>query len=263
MDTIQRFSQKVDGYTRYRWDYAEEAIRAVIAECRISSKSVIADIGSGTGILTRHFVDRVGSVVAVEPSLEMRAIAAEQDAGRYQILHGFAEATTLPSSSVDMITVGRALHWFQPDSTRAEFCRILKPSGWMAVFSVEWTDQELCKALKILRTAENGWDAEADHRALTKPVPLGFYFGHETFRNLRFPHVGRETWDDFLGRISSFSAAPGPDHPMRPKFVDVLYQLFAAWAHEGNITVHRATGVAFGHLQPSAREEIGHERDRG
>lgn len=264
MDSIQRFSQRADLYARYRWDYAEGAIQAVVAECKLSGKSVIADIGSGAGTLARHFLDRVGSVIAVEPSHKMRAIAGEQAPGRYRILHGFAEATTLPSNSVDMITVGRALHWFQPDLARAEFCRVLKPHGWMAVFSVEWTDQTLCDALRILRVVENGWDAESDHIALTKPVPLSFYFGHETFRTLCFSEAGRESWDDFLGRISSFSAAPGPYHPLRPKFIRALHDLFDSWAdQESFVTVHRVTRVTFGHFHASLLDRREHKRYRG
>ena len=116
MRAVDQYSQRAISYARYRWDYAPAAVEAIVKECGLTENSIIADIGSGTGMLTRHFADRVGTVFAVEPNSDMRGIAAQTLHGckAWQSIDGFSDATTLPECSVDMITVGRALHWFRP-----------------------------------------------------------------------------------------------------------------------------------------------------
>ena len=249
MKAADRYSQRAISYARYRWDYAPAAVEAAVAECGLTEHSIIADIGSGTGMLARHFVDRVRTVFAVEPNSDMRGIASQTLLGckAWQSIDGFSDATTLPDSSVDMITVGRALHWFPPDSTRTEFNRVIKPDGWLAVFSVPCTDQGLVESLKGIRTEENGWNIAADKRQLTR-VPLSFYFGHDKLLKLTFPGLVRETWEDFVGRISSTAPCPRSDHPLRSKFERALREVFERHAADGVLVVTFATEVVFGRL---------------
>jgi 16S rRNA A1518/A1519 N6-dimethyltransferase RsmA/KsgA/DIM1 with predicted DNA glycosylase/AP lyase activity len=77
MDTTKKFSSKAEKYAKYRWDYAEQAIQTILSVTHVSATSVMADIGAGTGILTRHFVDKVERVYAVEPNPEMRQLAVK------------------------------------------------------------------------------------------------------------------------------------------------------------------------------------------
>jgi len=78
MDPTRRFSSKAEKYAKYRWDYAPQAIQTIFEVTHLSAESSVADIGSGTGILTRHFVDKVKCVFAVEPNREMRQLAVEE-----------------------------------------------------------------------------------------------------------------------------------------------------------------------------------------
>ena len=93
--------------------------------------SVIADIGSGTGISTQLLLSAGCEVYAVEPNREMREAAERilQGQAGFHSVDGTAEATTLPNQSVDLIVAAQAFHWFAPLPTRAEFDRILKPDG--------------------------------------------------------------------------------------------------------------------------------------
>jgi ubiquinone/menaquinone biosynthesis C-methylase UbiE len=75
VDTKTAYSSKAEKYARYRWDYSPLAIQAVFDSAHITRASSIADIGAGTGILTRHFVGRAGRVWAIEPNAEMRQMA--------------------------------------------------------------------------------------------------------------------------------------------------------------------------------------------
>jgi len=126
-----RFSDRVENYIRYRPTYPKVLISELKKEQLISEDSVIADIGSGTGIFTKLLLKAGCTVYAVEPNDEMRE-AAEKILGWYPnfiSINGQAEATTLGRRSVDMIAAAQAFHWFDAEETKREFKRILKPTG--------------------------------------------------------------------------------------------------------------------------------------
>jgi SAM-dependent methyltransferase len=250
MNVVDRYSGKALAYAR-RWEYSAEAIQALVIECGLSEDSIVADIGSGTGMVTGHFVDRVRAVYAVEPNSDMRHIATDalRSSASYRSVSGFADATTLPDKSVDMITVGRALHWFPKESTRAEFRRILVHDGWLAVLNVRCTDQALLDSLRAVYVEENGWQPAFD-KGRRPVVPLNFYFGHDHFRRLAVAGTVHERWGDFLTRISSFAAAPEPCHSRRSNFERALRAVFDERAVNGVLTVPNATEITFGRPTP-------------
>lgn len=51
----------------------------------------------------------------------------------FESIDGSAEDTTLADESVDLVVVANALHWVDRDAARAEFSRILRPGGRVAV----------------------------------------------------------------------------------------------------------------------------------
>ena len=107
-DAKQRFSNRVTDYVRYRPSYPSALLDLLRAECDLRPDRSIADIGSGTGLLTKLFLDNGNRVFGVEPNEEMRAasehfLAAYRD---FSSINGSAEATTLPSQSVNFITAG-------------------------------------------------------------------------------------------------------------------------------------------------------------
>ena len=101
----------------------------------LSSESLVADIGSGTGILSELFLKNGNTVFCVEPNEEMRKAAEEllSSYPGFRSITGTAEMTTLTATSVDFITAAQAFHWFDASKTRIEFSRILKPGGWVSL----------------------------------------------------------------------------------------------------------------------------------
>ena len=71
-NATQRFSSRVDDYVRFRPGYPPEIIELLKKECGLTPEAVIADIASGTGILTRMLLDNGNRVFGVEPNDEMR-----------------------------------------------------------------------------------------------------------------------------------------------------------------------------------------------
>jgi ubiquinone/menaquinone biosynthesis C-methylase UbiE len=181
-DSATRFTNKADNYARYRWDFSSHAIEAIFRISGLTMSATVADVGSGTGILSQHFVERVKKLFALEPNNEMRKLAQNLLGSypAYTSIDGYAEATTLPNHSIDLIVVGRAIHWFDHEKARAEFVRILIPEGWLAILQTPCIDKKLDAAVKQIRIKENGWDVEGDKNKLKK-TPLSFFFGSEDF----------------------------------------------------------------------------------
>lgn len=55
-ETLYHFSQRVDNYIKYRPHYPKTVLELLQAECQLASTYVIADVGSGTGILSELFL---------------------------------------------------------------------------------------------------------------------------------------------------------------------------------------------------------------
>lgn len=134
-DHTRRFTGRVESYARHRPSYPWAVIELFERECGLASDSVVADVGSGTGILSTLFLENGNRVFGVEPNAEMRA-AAERllgDRSRFTSVAGTAEDTTLEAGSVDLVVAGQAFHWFDAGRARAEFARTLSPDGWVAL----------------------------------------------------------------------------------------------------------------------------------
>ena len=106
--STERFSSRVDNYVRYRPSYPAAAIELLQRRCGLNPRAVVADLGSGTGILTRLLLPCAAQVAAVEPNEPMRAAAEAALAGdaRFVSVQGTAEATTLAAASIDLVVAG-------------------------------------------------------------------------------------------------------------------------------------------------------------
>lgn len=127
----QKFNGKNNVYARFRPNYTKEFIEYLFLIVGVTQDSIICDIGSGTGILTKQLLQCVNKVFAVEPNDDMRKVA-ENDLSQYPnfvSIKGTAENTTIEDKSIDFITVAQAFHWFDKAAFKKECQRILKPNG--------------------------------------------------------------------------------------------------------------------------------------
>lgn len=118
-------------YAQFRPSYPQAFIDYLISKVGINPDAVLADIGSGTGKLTRQLLEIGSRVFAVEPNADMREIA-ERDLSPFEnfiSVSASAENTALPNESVDFITAAQAFHWFDKQLFKNECKRILKANG--------------------------------------------------------------------------------------------------------------------------------------
>jgi ubiquinone/menaquinone biosynthesis C-methylase UbiE len=246
MDPRGMFSAKAEKYARYRWDYAPEAVSFLVQMAGLSHRSIVADIGAGTGKLSLHFAGLVRCVYVIEPNQEMRALAAALLKGHAcKIMGNTAENTSLRSRSVDLITAAHALQWFDPENARREFRRIIKPTGWLAFVRNYGTDSRLNEAIGELSREEYGVDlhnlAELPHKK-----PASYFFGNHFYRKLTFPFSFKQDWESFLGGLTSASYMPDENHPLFPKLEKAAREVFERFCANGQLLIKGDTKLIVG-----------------
>lgn len=246
-DPTQRFTDRVDNYVRYRPGYPPAVVDCLRDELGISPGATVADVGSGTGILTRLLLDGGYTVYAVEPNDAMRA-AAERALGDRPGFHSVAataEATGLPDDSMDLVTAGQAFHWFDPDASRVEFARILRPGGCVALV---WNMRRfrepgfMADYEAMLQAYGQSYD---DVKQSARLGDLTTLFG-DWYETRTFPNEQVFDYDGLRGRLLSSSYAPPPGHPQHAPMMAQLRELFDRYQQGGAVTVLYDTQLYWG-----------------
>ncbi len=245
-DPTQRFSDRVADYRRWRPSYPPEIVDFLVEQTRLTSDWVIADIGSGTGLLSRLFLDHGNRVFGVEPNREMRE-AAEELCGEdalFTSVAGSAEETTLAAGSVELVAAGQAFHWFDPHRARTELERILKPSGWVTLI---WNDRRKTST-PFLRAYEQlllTWATdyrEVDHTRIGRSE-IESFFGADGLVTASFDNRQYFDCEGLEGRLLSSSYAPAAGHPSHEPMVASLRSIFDTHQVDGQVTFEYDTRV--------------------
>lgn len=152
------FGSAADVYDSTRPGYPAEAITSILGDEPLT----VADLGAGTGILTRRLVACGHRVTAIEPDDAMRARLADTTPAA-TVLAGSAERVPLPDASVDAVLVGQAYHWFDQERAHAEIARVLRPGGVLAaLWNLRNEDEPWATELSvILHGEDDGVDRES------------------------------------------------------------------------------------------------------
>ncbi len=236
MDATQRFSSRVADYRRYRPGYPPQLIQDLLAA--LPENASIADIGSGTGLLARLFLERGHSVIGIEPNAEMRAAGDEELRGfpRFKSIGATAEATALPPGSVDLITAAQAFHWFDREKAKQEFHRILRAGGICALI---WNDRQtqstpfLIAYEKLLQDFSTDY-AKVDHKQITDEILKEFFAPHPMTTRAD-PNHQLFDFDGLKGRLLSSSYAPPADHPKHEPMLARLAEIFDKHQRSGEV----------------------------
>lgn len=124
-----------------RADYADAALDYAMGEMKLSAGDVVADIGAGTGKLSRPLAQRGLRVNAVEPNDQMRERGIVNTQGMTVTWRdGTGEQTGLQSQSVAATFFGSSFNVVDPDKALAECRRLVTPQGW---FCCLWNHRDL------------------------------------------------------------------------------------------------------------------------
>jgi SAM-dependent methyltransferase len=250
-DPTKRFSDRVDNYVKYRPTYPPEVLDYLKAECDLTSKSVIADVGAGTGIFTKLLLDKGYKVFAVEPNQPMLKAAIEQLSTykNFNPVSAGAECTGLPNESVDLIVCAQAFHWFSNDNTRVEFNRILKPGGKAALI---WnnratnTDRFSIEYDALLKNDSVDYN-KVNHQNI-KDLDFKVFFKDGKYEVKTFPNAQVFDEEGLIGRAFSSSYVPPQGTDEGEVFLKLLQELFAKYNENGKISFHYKTEIYLGEV---------------
>jgi ubiquinone/menaquinone biosynthesis C-methylase UbiE len=249
LKNTQRFSDRVEDYVRYRPSYPAAALDALGELAGFNATTVVADIGSGTGIFAQLLLPHCARVYGVEPNEPMRAAGERLLGGnpKFSSVDGTAEMTNLADASVDLVTAAQAFHWFDVPACRREFSRILRPGGSVALI---WNER-LTDETPFLAEYERMLKRHAiDYRPATRTnidlSALGTFYAPRGFSMREFPNQQCFDYPGLKGRLLSSSYAPGVGHPGHAPMIADLESLFAQHAEQGTVTFFYSTKVFVG-----------------
>jgi SAM-dependent methyltransferase len=242
-ENVEKFTGRVAAYVEYRERYDPKIVLPLLQDwCGLSPEWTVADVGAGTGMLSDVFLTGGNRVIAVEPNAEMREACAELHEGDSQLslIDGTAEATGLEAASVEMVSVGRALHWFDVEPAMQEFRRVLKPDGWVAVIAFgrakDGREENIAYEEFLVPYTAKGLGTRVQYAKYERLKDL---FADGEFRHEEVPGEIQLGWDELRGLTVSLSHAPLPEAPEFGAFEEALRSYFAS--HEKNDRVTLTT----------------------
>ena len=248
----ERFSDRVADYVRYRPDYPAALLDWLRREHGVTAAWKVADVGAGTGISSKLFLDAGHEVTAVEPNTPMREAAVAWLGGnpRFRAVDGRADATGLADAGVDLVTVAQAFHWFDPESARREFARMLRPGGLAAIFwnSRRLTGTPFLEGYEAL-LQRYGTDYTSVAERYADDDRMRAWFGAGWRGTARFEHRQSLDFDALRGRLMSSSYAPKEGHPQHEPMIAALRGLFERCQQDGHISFDYDTRIIVGTLQ--------------
>lgn len=225
------FSGNSADYATYRPSYPPELF-AWLAD-QASGHETAWDCATGSGQAALGLAPYFQGVVATDASADQIAQARPHAGVSYRVAP--AEASGLPTASMDLVTVAQAAHWFDLPAFHAEVQRVLKPGGALAIWCYArlQVDPALDQVIEDFYGRRLGayWPSERRH------VEAGY-------RDLDFPYAEEAVpafamganWnlDQLMGYFATWSAVKAFRRATGQDPVPALRdRLAAAWSASG------------------------------
>lgn len=250
MANTEKFTDRAEDYTIGRPGYAESFIDYLFCQLGLTAETVIADIGCGTGKLTKQILDRGSFVYGVEPNDDMRSVAVKELSGyeRFISVKGDASNTELRDKSVDFITAAQAFHWFDVDKFYYECKRILKDNGKVIlIWNSRDESDEVNKAVYLMNKmfclnfkGFSGGIKKDDER-------IKKFFGGK-YELLSFDNPLYYNKEMFISRClsSSYSLKPGDEN--YNEYISYANCIFDKYSLDGTLMLGNSTVVYIGNI---------------
>jgi ubiquinone/menaquinone biosynthesis C-methylase UbiE len=250
LDPKKRFSSRANNYIKYRPGYPLEIINFLKAELALDQNKIIADIGSGTGILTELLLKDKYFVYAVEPNAEMRQ-AAERMLNSYpnfKSINGSAEKTGLEANSIDLVAAAQAFHWFEINKAKEEFKRIIKKGGSVVLlWNTRVNDASPFMSAYENFLLEHSIDyLKVSHTNIDESKLKNFFSFGYSFKE--FPNHQVFDFEGLKGRVLSSSYIPGENESTYESMLNALKGVFHKYNKNGFVEFVYKTEMYSGRL---------------
>ena len=244
------FNGAADFYSLYRPTYPTALIDIISNEAGLNPKWEVADIGSGTGILSSLFVDNGNLVKCVEPNDQMRQMSIKilSAKGKVEFIKGTGEYTNLPDSSVDLVICGQSFHWMDQGLAHREFTRILRGKKWVALV---WNDRVnepgtfTGEYESVVRRYSKAYHSTGSTVLSSKSIS-SFFNG--SYKKFQFQNVQKLTLESVIGRYRSASYAIKENDPKYESMIGEFSDLFKKYERKGSVEMVYITKLYLGHL---------------
>jgi len=133
--------------------YSHAVINGLVRYMSLTAENMkMADVGAGTGKLTKELLSLGITVDAVEPNDSMRKEGLKYTSDfTVNWSRGTGELTGLTDKTYDWATMASSFHWTDPEKSLPEFHRILKDDGF---FTIIWNPRDIQRS-ELHTTIEN------------------------------------------------------------------------------------------------------------
>lgn len=250
LKNTKRFSDRVENYIKYRPHYPQEVIFYLSNECGLNPESIIADIGSGTGISAEMFLKNGNRVYCIEPNDEMRNASGKMfsEFENFFSINAAAENTTLNKGSVDFVIAAQAFHWFDRKLCRKEFKRILRKDGYaVLIWNSRTNTSEFMKDYEGLLKQYSTDYNKVNHENISEAVIKNFYYPNK-FSKVTFHNFQEFDCGGLIGRLLSSSYIPLIQNEMYHDMIGNVEKIFSKNNSGGVIKMEYETQLYTGRL---------------
>jgi SAM-dependent methyltransferase len=245
---VGRFDSSVPYYARYREPYPASFFREVARRQGLQGTERLIDIGCGPGSLAIGFAPYVKSCAGVDVETEMLAAARVQAARarvHLELIQAPIEDLPADIGLAQVVTVGRALHWFDRDKAIEVLERMVDANGWIAICGT-----------RAHSAASQGWNGKfheirrawsSDQDETRYHINIEEYFRGSRFRKVEEVEVAEAhevTIADLIGRALSLSTtSPDVLGHRRPAFETAMQEALEPLSVDG-VFDERVTAIA-------------------
>lgn len=224
------FTKQAESYAKFRPDYPDELFKFLASVS--PSKELVWDCATGNGQAANGIAKYFKKIIASDASENQVLNAYKNEKIVYKVFP--AENAGIESSTVDLITVAQALHWFNFEKFYDEVKRVLKKDGVIAVWMYG-----LIKISTELDLITNRFDNEI----LKNYWPPERQFFYEEYKTIPFPFEQVKTpefnmsidWtlENLTGFLSTWSAVQKFKEREKSDPIDLIRDdLQKAWGEE-------------------------------
>ena len=162
-----RFASTVAYYESARPPYGPAFFEAVALQLGLDGSERLLDVGAGPGILAIGFAPHCREVFGVDPErgmVEAASAAAERAGVAVRFIEGRFEDAAAKLGAFDIVSIGRAIHWLDPEPARAALDRALAPHGRVLICGATSAKDGRNRWLEAFNSVRDRWKGDRPSR---------------------------------------------------------------------------------------------------